>query len=162
MPKTIHCKRSSCCKQSAGSLKGLSFIYRMDRTKGLFLWSSKSAAASVSFMSRPRCLPNPSSYSAACTLIYKNQLNSTSDAMPQPPGTRTTHHCPGAKVKMYIKLGACRVDRGCCRTHQLRCQEPECKGWIYLKHDRCIKCEHRAKVSPDVVPQHSIYTWADW
>ena len=74
-------------------------------------------------------------------------FSSLGDTMPQPPGTGTTHHCPGAKVKVYVKMGPCAVVRGCCRTHQLQCQEPLRKGWIYMNRDNCIKCEARAEVS---------------
>ena len=61
------------------------------------------------------------------------------------------HHCPGAKVKPYVKMGPCYIANGCCRTHQIQCRAPECKGWIYMNRDRCIKCEQRAKVSFGIV-----------
>ena len=76
-------------------------------------------------------------------------IHTISVAMPQPPGTRTTHHCPGAKISVYIKMGPCYVVNKCCRTHQKQCQDPLCKGWIYLKRDFCIKCENRVRVSLD-------------
>ena len=69
--------------------------------------------------------------------------------MPQPPGTGTTHHCPGAKLGNYLKLGACKVRNGCCRTHQKQCRQPLCKGWIHLNMEPCPKCVHRVEVSFD-------------
>lgn len=79
--------------------------------------------------------------------LYIYRFSSLGDTKPQPPGTGTTHHCPGAKVNVYVKMGTCAVVQGCCRTHQLQCQDPLCKGWIYMHRDNCVKCEARAEVS---------------
>lgn len=78
-------------------------------------------------------------------LIYT--ISNPSDTMPQPPGTGTTHHCPGKKISVYAKMGKCYVVNGCCRKHQVVCQNPLCEGWIHLNREPCIICEGRAEVS---------------
>ena len=89
-------------------------------------------------------------HSIACPLIYIYRFSTPSDIMPQLPGTGTTHHSLGVKVKPYVKMGPCYIVHGCCRT-KIQCRVPESKGWIYMNRDRCIKCEQRAEVSFGIV-----------
>ena len=56
-------------------------------------------------------------------------------------GGGTKHHCPGAKISYYIKMGPCRADRWktMCTTHQIHCPTPKC-NWIHLNREPCTRC----------------------
>ncbi|MCJ1454380.1 hypothetical protein MMC28_004733 [Mycoblastus sanguinarius] len=61
--------------------------------------------------------------------------------MPHGPGPQsgTVHHCPGAKLHAYQKMGNCRVPPTIkyCAIHQVFCPG---HNWIHLNQKPCMKC----------------------
>lgn len=59
----------------------------------------------------------------------------------------TPHHCPGAKISKYVKMGNCSYDkkRGYCTRHQVPCEDPEC-NWSRPSQEPCGGCIQRGKV----------------
>lgn len=99
-----------------------------------------------------------SPYSAIHTIVLDSSaVCSSSVGMPHTriragmTGTAgTAHHCPGAKISRYVKMGPCKVGRDSyCLTHQTQCPELKCRkqNWAYLIYDECQICGQRRDVS---------------